>query len=265
MTAPCFNLSLAALLLLSARSPPRRCRPRSTNGRDSSGAISPDSAGTCLSVTRRGGSVSWFWAAAPPGASTARGRGRTTSWPSTSRRGAGRTAFLGARTGGRASACARPPPGRTNVSAFAIPKATLVPTGPSTARSPWAPSTTGIPTPTTFVFYAGGHTFRYDPAGHSWADLAPKTNPEKELGGILLWGSMCYDRHNKRFLLFGGGNVQSERGDPGTWTFTPATNTWEAAEARSPTAAAGQLAPGVRPGGEEGNPVRRRRAQPPVG
>jgi hypothetical protein len=79
----------------------------------------------------------------------------------------------------------------------------------------------------SFVFYAGGHTFRYDPAGRTWADLAPRTHPEKELGGTLLWGSMCYDRHNQRFVLFGGGNVQTERGDPGTWTYTPATNTWE--------------------------------------
>jgi hypothetical protein len=78
-----------------------------------------------------------------------------------------------------------------------------------------------------FCFYAGGHTFRYDPAERSWTDLAPKTHPEKELSGILLWGSMCYDRQNKRFVLFGGGNVQSERGDPGTWTYTPSTNTWE--------------------------------------
>ena len=34
-----------------------------------------------------------------------------------------------------------------------------------------------------FYFYAGGHTFRYDPAARTWADLAPKTHPEKELGG----------------------------------------------------------------------------------
>jgi hypothetical protein len=79
----------------------------------------------------------------------------------------------------------------------------------------------------SFVFYAGGRTFRYDPAGRTWADLAPKTDPQKDLGGILLWGSMCYDRHNKRFVLFGGGNVQTERGDPGTWTYTPATNVWQ--------------------------------------
>jgi hypothetical protein len=79
----------------------------------------------------------------------------------------------------------------------------------------------------SFVFYAGGHTFRYDPCERSWKDLNPRTHPEKELGGILLWGSMCYDWHNKRFVLFGGGNVQSERGDPGTWTYTPATKAWE--------------------------------------
>lgn len=77
-----------------------------------------------------------------------------------------------------------------------------------------------------FYFYAGGHTFRYDPAGRTWTDLAPKTHPEKESGGILLWGSMCYDRKNKQFVLFGGGNIQTPRGDPGTWIYSPAGNTW---------------------------------------
>src|SRR4029077_1358921 len=59
----------------------------------------------------------------------------------------------------------------------------------------------------TFVFYAGGRTFRYDPAERTWSDLSPKNNPERELSGILLWSSMCYDRHNKQLVLFGGGNV----------------------------------------------------------
>jgi hypothetical protein len=77
-----------------------------------------------------------------------------------------------------------------------------------------------------FYFYAGGHTFRYDPAARRWTDLAPKTDPEKELGGVLLWSSMCYDRRNKQFLLFGGGNIQSERGDSGTWTYSPTDNAW---------------------------------------
>jgi hypothetical protein len=79
----------------------------------------------------------------------------------------------------------------------------------------------------SFVFYAGGRTFRYEPVERVWTDLAPKSDPQKELGGILLWSSMCYDRHNQRFVLFGGGNVQTPRGDPATWTYTPATNTWE--------------------------------------
>src|SRR5262249_9551245 len=73
-----------------------------------------------------------------------------------------------------------------------------------------------------FVFYAKGRTFCYHPVERRWTDLAPWTDPETELGGILLWSSMCYDRHNKRFLLFGGGNIQTGRGDPGTWTYSPA-------------------------------------------
>jgi len=77
-----------------------------------------------------------------------------------------------------------------------------------------------------FYFYAGGHTFKYDPLRRTWADLDPPTHPEKELGGKLLWSSMVYDRHNKRFVLFGGGNVQSQRGDPGTWSYAPAENVW---------------------------------------
>ncbi len=78
-----------------------------------------------------------------------------------------------------------------------------------------------------FVFYAGGRTFSYDPADRQWKDLNPPTDPEKKLGGVLLWGSMCYDQHKKRFILFGGGNIQTERGDAGTWTYTPSTNTWK--------------------------------------
>ncbi|MBI1831662.1 MAG: hypothetical protein HYR84_09455, partial [Planctomycetes bacterium] len=77
-----------------------------------------------------------------------------------------------------------------------------------------------------FYFYAGGSTFKYDPAQRTWTDLDPPNHPEKQLGGTLLWSSMVYDRHNKQFLLFGGGNVQTDRGDPGTWTYSPAKNVW---------------------------------------
>jgi hypothetical protein len=83
-------------------------------------------------------------------------------------------------------------------------------------------------------FHARGHTFSYDPAARTWTDLAPATNPT---GGkdrpMLLWGSMCYDPVNKKVLLFGGGNVLSERGDPGTWTYDPASNTWSELTFRS--------------------------------
>jgi hypothetical protein len=77
-----------------------------------------------------------------------------------------------------------------------------------------------------FYFYAGGSTFKYEPSERKWTDLNPPTHPEKELGGILLWSSMAYDSHNKQFVLFGGGNVQTDRGDPGTWTYSPAKNEW---------------------------------------
>ncbi len=77
-----------------------------------------------------------------------------------------------------------------------------------------------------FYFYAGGSTFKYEPSERRWTDLNPPTHPEKELGGTLLWSSMVYDAHNKQLVLFGGGNVQSDRGDPGTWTYSPAKNVW---------------------------------------
>jgi Galactose oxidase, central domain len=83
------------------------------------------------------------------------------------------------------------------------------------------------PDTSAFYFYAGGSTYRYDPAKREWKDLAPQTHPEQALGGVLLWSSMCYDRGAKQFVLFGGGNVQTDRGDPGTWTYSPADNRWE--------------------------------------
>lgn len=76
-----------------------------------------------------------------------------------------------------------------------------------------------------FYFYTGGRTFRYDPHERTWQDLNPPTTPAKDIG-ILLWSSMVYDRHNKVFVLFGGGNMESKRGDPGTWIYSPAKNTW---------------------------------------
>ncbi len=78
-----------------------------------------------------------------------------------------------------------------------------------------------------FILAAGGTTFRYDAKARQWFDLRRRGDPEGKLGGVLLWSSMCYDRDAKRFVLFGGGNVQSERGDPGTWTFETEFRQWE--------------------------------------
>jgi hypothetical protein len=76
-------------------------------------------------------------------------------------------------------------------------------------------------------FYVRGSTFCYDAAARSWKDLAPANHPNKALGGELYWSSMCYLPPIKKVLLFGGGNVWTERGDPGTWTYDPAANVWE--------------------------------------
>ena len=77
-----------------------------------------------------------------------------------------------------------------------------------------------------FYFYTHGKTFAYDPATRIWEDLQPPTNPTGELGGILLWSSMCYDTYRQRFVLFGGGNIPTDRGDPGTWVYSPKENAW---------------------------------------
>lgn len=78
-----------------------------------------------------------------------------------------------------------------------------------------------------FYFFSLSKTFAYDPATRVWEDLKPETDPDRSLGGNVLWSSMCYDEHNRRFILFGGGNVQSERGDPGTWSYIPKDNVWK--------------------------------------
>ncbi|MFO0825274.1 MAG: hypothetical protein U0792_19495 [Gemmataceae bacterium] len=72
-----------------------------------------------------------------------------------------------------------------------------------------------------FYFHAGNSTFSYSPKDRKWTEVQSKAGPAVTLGGILLWSSMSYDSDAKRFILFGGGNIQNERGDPGTWTFDP--------------------------------------------
>ncbi|HEV3440799.1 MAG TPA: hypothetical protein VG122_25825, partial [Gemmata sp.] len=83
-----------------------------------------------------------------------------------------------------------------------------------------------------FYFCAGGSTFRYYPKSRVWIDLKRKTGPERDYQGTLLWSSMTYDNEAKAFVLFGGGNLQTHRGDSGTWNFSPEIGAWEQIETK---------------------------------
>lgn len=86
------------------------------------------------------------------------------------------------------------------------------------------------------LFYIDGQTFRYDPATRQWHDLKAPGDPQTTFKSrTLLWGSVCYDQANKNLVLFGGGNAMTDRGDPGTWTYSLSKNTWT------------QLSPAVQP------------------
>ncbi len=86
-----------------------------------------------------------------------------------------------------------------------------------------------LPDTGSFLFYISGNTFRYDPVKRTWENLAATGDPQSTtpLKRQLFWGSICYDEGNKQVVLFGGGNADTERGDPGTWTYDPAKNTWQ--------------------------------------
>jgi Galactose oxidase, central domain len=76
-------------------------------------------------------------------------------------------------------------------------------------------------------FFAGRDTFHYLADSRQWFGARTHRGPGAEYPDRLLWSSMSYDSDAKRFVLFGGGNVPSERGDPGTWVLFPEGNRWE--------------------------------------
>jgi len=108
-----------------------------------------------------------------------------------------------------------------------------------------------------FYFVAGNTTFKYDPKAKEWTDLRRRNGPEGMLGGVLLWSSMCYDRDAKQFVLFGGGNVQTERGGPGNVDLHARSPVVATGERREGTATARELASGVRPREQAHGPLRR--------
>ena len=89
-----------------------------------------------------------------------------------------------------------------------------------------------LPEDGSFLFYIHGHTFKYDPLRRVWKNLAAVGDPQSStpLKSQLFWGSICYDAARQQVVLFGGGNSDTARGDPGTWIYTPATNTWRQCE-----------------------------------
>ena len=88
---------------------------------------------------------------------------------------------------------------------------------------------TYLPDEGKFLFYIDGDTFRYDPAARQWLNLATPGGPQRstKLKTRIFWSSICYHAASRQVVFFGGGNSDTERGDAGTWLYSPADNTWK--------------------------------------
>jgi hypothetical protein len=82
-------------------------------------------------------------------------------------------------------------------------------------------------------YYINNWTFCYNTQTRQWDTLSPVPHPAGyytsgyQFGtSSLMWSALCYDPVNQEILLFGGGGVDAENGNVGTWTYKPATNTW---------------------------------------
>jgi hypothetical protein len=84
------------------------------------------------------------------------------------------------------------------------------------------------------VAYSLNHTIEYDPKTRAWSEIKTNGNPLNGVANRLWWGTLCYDAHNKEFVLFGGNNGASEYNDPRTWIFSPAKSEWRRLEAGTP-------------------------------
>ena len=113
-----------------------------------------------------------------------------------------------------------------------------------------------------FYFYAGGSTFRYDPAKRDVEGSRPRNEPAADAGrNSPLVVDVLRPWISKKFVLFGGGNVPTQRGDPGTWTYSPAENRWEQVKTNRQPPAARELAACLRPRRSQGGAVRGRPAE----
>jgi len=85
-------------------------------------------------------------------------------------------------------------------------------------------------------------TVSYDPVERVWQDLEPAGHPGRPaLPGLAVeprwpsWGQCCYDPVNQEVLLFGGANVLTPSGAPGTWVYSVEENQWRKLEPGSET------------------------------
>lgn len=77
-------------------------------------------------------------------------------------------------------------------------------------------------------YYIWNTLFTYDMRTRLWDTLSVPTDPARAVGSTqhLRWGSLCYDPVNREIVLFGGGNIDIDRGNLGTWVYSTQTNTW---------------------------------------
>lgn len=85
------------------------------------------------------------------------------------------------------------------------------------------------------LFYIWNRTFSYDAAARAWTFHSPAIDPA---GGAsqprLMWGAMTANGAGTKVLLFGGANVLSDAGTPGTWLYDVASTTWRQVSGAEP-------------------------------
>lgn len=87
----------------------------------------------------------------------------------------------------------------------------------------------------TLLFYLWNRTFSYDALARAWTFHAPAIDPAGgRMEPRLMWGSMIADATGSKVLLFGGANVHTDAGTPGTWIYEPATTTWRKVNGAEP-------------------------------
>ena len=99
-----------------------------------------------------------------------------------------------------------------------------------------------VPEMNKVFVYAWNRTSSYDPASRQWEDLKAAPSPGDHDGSYFqgtpgglnakhnaFWSALCWDPVNHEVLLSGGRSAE-RGGAPGTWAYTPASNSWRKLE-----------------------------------